>query len=66
MLDYDYIKNHYKLIPDDLIRQKESDADPKFIQHIELVGLFRNVDGVNADGAESMFVFPNLEKIKET
>ena len=31
LLDYNYIKNHYKLIPIDLSRQKELDADPKAI-----------------------------------
>ena len=38
LLDYDYIKNHYRLIAVDLSRQKELDADPKAIQQIELVG----------------------------
>ena len=38
MLDYDYIKNHYRLIAVDLSRQKELDADPKAIQQIEFVG----------------------------
>ena len=32
LLDYDYIKNHYKLVTVDLSRQKELDADPKAIQ----------------------------------
>ena len=32
LLDYDYIKNHYRLI-----RQKELDADAKAIQQIEFV-----------------------------
>ena len=31
LLDYDYIKNHYKLVTVDLSRQKELDADPKAI-----------------------------------
>ena len=38
LLDYDYIKNHYRLIAVDLSRQKELDADPKAIQQIEFVG----------------------------
>ena len=29
LLDYDYIKNHYRLIATDLSRQKELDADRK-------------------------------------
>ena len=38
LLDYDYIKNHYRLIAVDLSRQKEVDADPKAIQQIKFVG----------------------------
>ena len=36
MLDYEYIKNHYKLIAADLKRQKKLYGDPKAIQHIEV------------------------------
>ena len=36
MLDYEYIKNHYKLKVADLKRQKKLDGDPKVIQHIEV------------------------------
>ena len=32
LLDYDYTKNHYRLIAIDLSRQKELDADPKAFQ----------------------------------
>ena len=42
LLDYDYIKNHYRLIAVDLSRQKELDAGPKGIQHIEFVGQLKN------------------------
>ena len=38
LLDYEYIKNHYRLIASDLSRQKELDADPKTIQQIKFVG----------------------------
>ena len=34
LLDYDYIKSHYRLIAVDLGRQKELDANPKAIQQI--------------------------------
>ena len=43
LLDYDYIKNHYRLIVVDLIRQKESDANPKAIQQIGFVGQLKNI-----------------------
>ena len=46
MLDYEYIKNRYKLIAIDLSRQKESDAGPKAIQQIEFVGQLKNTDGI--------------------
>ena len=54
LLDYEYIKSHYRLISVDLSRQKQLDADPKAIQKIEFVGQLQKLD---ADGnAESMFV----------
>ena len=46
LLEYKYIKNHYRLIAADLSRQKELDADPKVIQQIELVGQLKNVDKI--------------------
>ena len=45
MLDYDYIKNHYRLIAVNLSWQKELDADPKAIQQTEFVGQIKNSDG---------------------
>ena len=65
LLDYGYIKNHYRLIAVDLSRQIELDADPKEILQIEFVGQSKNVDGINADGTQSMFILTVLEKIKE-
>ena len=37
LLDYDYIRNHYRLIAVGLTRQKELDTDPKVIQPIEFI-----------------------------
>ena len=64
-LDYEYIKNHYRLIAVDLSRQKELDSGPKSIQETEFVEQLKNVDGVNADGVQSAFVLTILEKIKQ-
>ena len=44
LLDYDYIKNHYRLIAADLRRQKELGAGPKAIQQIEFVGQLKKLD----------------------
>ena len=44
LLDYDYIKNYYRLIAVDLSRQKEFDANPKVTQQIEFVGQLKNKD----------------------
>ena len=65
MLDYDYIKNNYRLIAVDFSRQKELDADRKAIQQVGFVGQLKNDDGENADGTHSMFVVTISEKIKE-
>ena len=35
LLDYEHIKNYYRLIAVDLSERKELDADPKAIQQIE-------------------------------
>ena len=66
LVNYEYNNNHYRLIAVDLSRQKELDADPKAIQQIEFDGQLKNVDGINADGTQSMFVLTILEKNKET
>ena len=46
LLVYDYIKNHYKLVAVDLLRQKELDADPNAIQQRESVGQLKMVHEV--------------------
>ena len=35
LVDYNYFKEHYKLVAVDLSKQKELDADPRAIQQIE-------------------------------
>ena len=42
LLNYEYIKNHYRLIAVDLSRQNELDADPNVIQEIEFVRQLNN------------------------
>ena len=42
LLDYEYIKNHYRLIAIDLSRQKN--PDPKAMQQIEFVKQFKKLD----------------------
>ena len=54
LLDYDYIKNHYRLIVVDLSRLKELDADPKAIQQIEFVGQLKKINNAN-NNPESVF-----------
>ena len=70
MLDYKYIKSHYRLIAVDSGRLKESDAGPKRIQQIEFVGQLKRLDdNGNATGSgadQFIIVLVILEKIKET
>ena len=66
LLDYDCIKNNYRLIAVDLSRQKELVIDLKAIQQIELVRQLKKEDGINAGGTQNMFILTILEKIKET
>ena len=60
-LDYDYIKNHYRLIAIDFSRQKELNGDTLAIMQIGIVQQLKNVDGNNTDGAGPMFVLTILE-----
>ena len=69
LLDYDYIKNYYRLVAVDLSRQKELHADPKTIQQIQFVGQLHKLDAdVNAsdegDNDHSMFVYLSNFRIK--
>ena len=54
LLDYDYVKTHYRLIAVDLSRERELDANPKAIQQIEFVGQLKILDAKNND--ESVFL----------
>ena len=69
LLDYEYIKNHYRLIAFDLNRQRKLDVDAKAIQQIEFVGQLKKIgaDGSAADSGndQSMFSITILEKIRE-
>ena len=56
LLDYNYLKQHYKLVAVDLSKQKELDTDPRAIQQIE----FKYMLGTNST------ISWVLEKSKET
>ena len=56
LLDYNYFKEHYKMIPIDLSKQQELDYDPKAIQHISFTG--------NLEQQATMFFI--IEEAKET
>ena len=55
-LDYQYFKDHNQLTAVDLSKQKESDANPRTIQHIEFYGMLKT----------NSQVCTVLEKSKET
>ena len=61
LLDYDYIKIYYRLIAADLIKKNQL-LILKQLNKWEFVGQLKNVDGVNADGKQSMFILTILEK----
>ena len=67
--DYDYIKNHYRLIAIDLSWQKVLDADPKAIHWKRTCWATKKVDtngnATDAVNEKSIFVLKILEKIKE-
>ena len=65
LLDYEYIKNHYRLIAVNLTRQKGLDSDPKAIQQVKFNGQLKNVADTIVAG-ESLFVLIILEKNTET
>ena len=54
MLDYEYVKSHYRLITVDLSRKKEFNADPKAIQQKKFVAKSKIDDDINTDGTQFM------------
>ena len=57
LLDYSYLKKHYKLIAIDFSKQQKLDADPKAIQQINFIGNL-----TIAEGARMYFI---TEEAKE-
>ena len=58
LLDYNYFKEHYKMIAIYLSKQKETDSDPKAIQQISFTK--------DLDRAEGSAIFFIIEEAKET
>ena len=65
LLNYEYIKNHFKLEAIGVKRQNKLDSDVKAIQEIEFVRQFNNDYVLSTDETQSKFVIKILEKIKE-
>ena len=61
-MDCEYIKDYYRQLVVDLSRQKELDADPKTIQHVELVGQLKNATNVIDDDDDESVCFNNFRK----
>ena len=56
--DYNYIRNHYRLIVIDLSKLKELDADPKAVQQKELVGQLKKTnDNTNVEYMFILMIF---------
>ena len=71
LLDYDYIKNHYRLIAVDLSSQKQLDAESKAIQQIHFLGRLIKPDAPynaidEARNDQSMFLLTISKSHKET
>ena len=64
LLDYNYIKNHYRLIATSLRRTKELDADPKAIQQKKIFGQLKKLNSYG-NNDESLFILTISEKIRE-
>ena len=64
LLDYNYIKNHYRLIAIDLSRRNELHAEPNATQQIEFAGQLKKLDdddnATDAANDQSMFVLKSL------
>ena len=58
LLDYQYIKDYYKMIAVDLSKQQALDADPRAIQQINFTA--------NLDRAGNTRIYFILEEAKET
>ena len=56
LLDYNYFKEHYKVMTIDLSKQQEPDSDPKAIQQIDFTG--------NLEQRATMFFI--IKETKET
>ena len=69
LLDYDDVKNHFRLIAVDLSWQKESDTDPKPIQYIEFLGQLKRLDdndnGTDTGNDQTKFLLKILGKIRK-
>ena len=58
LLDYNYLKNYYKMIAIDLSKQKALDADPKAMQQINFNG-----DLDQPAGATMFFIIEETKEI---
>ena len=58
LLDYNYFKEHYKMITIDLSKQQALDGDPEAIQQISFTA--------NLDRQRNTIMFFIIEEVKET
>ena len=70
MLDYDFVKNYYRVVAVNLSSQEELDDNKKVIWQIELLGQLKKLDDhynvTDGGNDQSMFVSTILDKIKQT
>ena len=57
LLDYNYLKNYYKMIAIDSSKQQALDADPKAIQQINFTGNLENQSIIIEEAKETVLDF---------